>query len=169
MNTAPASLSWRERVALFLHRELDHRLSPLGVWMMRRTRGSLSRPFKVNALVLTTIGRKSGRPRSVVLQYFPDGEAMVVVATNDGGPTHPAWYLNLSSSRTGTVEVDGRRLDVRATELAGDEAGRWWRHILDRSPEYERYTRAARRTFPIIRLAPTEPAGRAPASEAKDP
>ena len=158
MNTARASLSLRERIALFLHRELDHRLSPLGVWMMRRTKGSITGPFKVNALVLTTIGRRSGRPRNVVVQYFPDGEAMVVVATNDGGPTHPAWYLNLTSNHTAQVEIDGRRQTVVATELAGDEAARWWQHILERSPDYERYTRAARRTFPIVRLTPARPA-----------
>jgi deazaflavin-dependent oxidoreductase (nitroreductase family) len=158
MNNARASLSVRERSTLFLHRELDHRLSPLGVWMMRRSKGSITGPFKVDALALTTTGRRSGRPRNVVLQYFPDGEAMIVVATNDGGATHPAWYLNLASNPAGTVEVDGRRLDVVSSELAGDEASGWWRRIVERSPDYERYTRAAHRTFPILRLTPAKPA-----------
>jgi deazaflavin-dependent oxidoreductase (nitroreductase family) len=84
-------------------------------------------------------------------------EAMVVVATNDGGTTHPAWYLNLTSNPAGTVEVDGRRLDVVSSELAGDEASGWWRQIVERSPDYERYTRAAHRTLPILRLAPAKP------------
>jgi deazaflavin-dependent oxidoreductase (nitroreductase family) len=149
-----ASLSLRERIALLIHRQLDRRLSPLGVWIMRRTRGSLADRYKVKALVLTTTGRRSGRPRDVVLQYFPDADAMVVVATNDGGATHPAWYLNLVADPAAHVEVDGRGMDVRATELAGQDARSWWQRILARSPEYERYTRAAGRTFPIVRLAP---------------
>jgi deazaflavin-dependent oxidoreductase (nitroreductase family) len=154
MATTRASLSLRERAALFLHRELDHRLSPIGVWAMRRTKGSLAGPFNVHALVLTTTGRKSGQQRNVVLQYFPDGEAMIVVATNDGGPTHPAWYLNLRANPSAEVEVEGRRTPVSASELGGDEAAGWWRQILERSPEYERYSRAAHRSFPILRLTP---------------
>ena len=147
-------LSRRERIGLFIHRELDHRLSPLGVWVMRRTRGQITEPFKVDALVLTTTGRRSGRSREVVLQFFPDGDAFVVAATADAGPTHPAWYLNLRSDPRATIEVSGRRVDVRAVELAPDEAAEWWRRIVVRSPDYARYARAVRRTFPIIRLVP---------------
>jgi deazaflavin-dependent oxidoreductase (nitroreductase family) len=121
---------------------------------MRRTRGSLAGRFRVHALVLTTMGRKSGRSRDVVLQYFPDGDGFVVVATNDGGRTHPAWYLNLAANGRGRVEIAGRRIPVAATELTGDAATEWWARILERSPEYERYGRAAGRSFPIIRLAP---------------
>lgn len=119
---------------------------------MRRTKGSISAKFNVSALVLTTIGRKSGQLRSVVLQYFPDGEALVVVATNDGGATHPAWYLNLVSTGTAKIEVGGRKLDVVATQLSGADAARWWRRIVERAPDYKRNTRAAGRTFPILRL-----------------
>lgn len=147
-------LSLKERVGLTLHRELDHRLSPLGVWVMRRTRGSLAGRFKVHALVLTTVGRRSGRSRDVVLQYFPDGDAFVVVATNDGGATDPAWYLNLAASGKAHVEVDGRRVAVSVTELAGEDAAAWWQRIVSWSPDYERYARAASRNFPILRLVP---------------
>ena len=46
-----------ERLALLIHRQLDRRLSPFGVWLMRRTRGSITARYKVHALVLTTTGR----------------------------------------------------------------------------------------------------------------
>jgi len=150
-------LSLWERVVLLIHRQLDRRLSRFGVWVMRRTRGALAGRFKVHALVLTVVGRKSGRSRSVVLQYFPDRDGFVVVATNDGGRTHPAWYLNLAASGEGNVEIAGRRIAVRATEMPADEAATWWARILDVSPEYERYTRAAGRSFPIVRLTPLAP------------
>jgi deazaflavin-dependent oxidoreductase (nitroreductase family) len=154
-------LSRRERLVLFIHRELDHRLSPFGVWLMRRTKGSITARFKVDALVLTTTGRRSGKARDVVLQSFPDGDAWIVVATNDGGPTHPAWYLNLVAGGPARVEAGGRKFDVSVTELAGDEADRWWHTILARSPDYERYTLLAKRRFPIIRLTPAGPAAKA--------
>ncbi|HEX4937011.1 MAG TPA: nitroreductase/quinone reductase family protein [Gemmatimonadaceae bacterium] len=155
MTTSPAvALSRRERIGLFMHRNLDRWLSPLGVWLMRRTRGSLTKAYKVKALVLTTRGRRSGRERSVVLQYFPDGDAMVVVAANDGGASHPGWYHNLRATPLARVEIDGRRIAVRADELAAEEAAGWWHRILEISPDYEKYRRATRRRFPVVRLTP---------------
>lgn len=155
--TGPArasGLTRRERIALFLHRELDHRLSPLGVWVFRRTKGDVARPFKVDALLLTTRGRRSGRERTVVLQYFRDDPAFVVVAANDGWATDPAWYLNLVAEPAARVEIHGRRIAVRAEVLPPGESAAWWPRILERSPEYERYARATARPFPVVRLVP---------------
>jgi deazaflavin-dependent oxidoreductase (nitroreductase family) len=151
---AAPSLTRRERIALTLHRELDHRLSALGVWAMRRTRGSLANPWGVNALLLTTTGRRTGRERTVVLQYFPDGGDMIVVAANDGGATDPAWYLNLLEHPSATVEVRGTRIPVAARELVEDEGAAWWDRILLAAPDYGRYARATTRRFAIVRLAP---------------
>jgi deazaflavin-dependent oxidoreductase (nitroreductase family) len=150
----PERLSRRERIGLLLHRELDRRLSPLGVWVFRGTKGGVAKPWKVDALLLTTRGRRSGRERTVVLQYFRDDPAMVVIAANDGGTTHPAWFLNLVAEPAARVEVDGRSIPVRAEVLPPDEAAAWWPRILARSPEYERYARATDRAFPVVRLVP---------------
>lgn len=151
---ATPSLARRDRVALTLHRELDHRLSALGVWTMRRTRGSLAKPWGVNALLLTTTGRRTGRERTVVLQYFPDDDAMIVAAANDGGATDPAWYLNLLGDPAATVEIRGTRIPVLARELPEAEGAAWWDRILLAAPDYERYARATSRRFPIVRLTP---------------
>jgi deazaflavin-dependent oxidoreductase (nitroreductase family) len=154
MPVSPVRLSRKERVGLTLHRLSDKWLSPLGVWVMRRTKGAIGRPFRVDALVLTTVGRRSGRRRDVVLQYFPDGDAMIVAAANDGASKDPAWYLNLRSTPAARVEVLGRTIDVRAEQLPPAEATAWWQRILTRSPEYERYARATTRTIPVLRLVP---------------
>jgi deazaflavin-dependent oxidoreductase (nitroreductase family) len=119
---------------------------------MRRTKGTIGRRFDVDALVLTTVGRRSGRRRDVVLQYSPYGDAMIVAAANDGGSRDPAWYLNLTSTPAAQVEVLGRTIDVRAERLPPDEATAWWQRILARSPEYERYARATTRAIPVVRL-----------------
>jgi F420H(2)-dependent quinone reductase len=148
-------LSRPERARLSLHRWLDKHLSPFGVWLMRRSKGRLTEAYKVNALLLTSRGRRSGRERTVVLQYFPDGGAMVVVAANDGGAAHPGWYFNLTASPDAGVEINGRDIRVHATELGADEASEWWERILAVAPDYERYRRATSRPFPILRLVPT--------------
>jgi len=147
-------VSRKERLGLLIHRLSDKWFSPLGVWVMRRSKGGMGARFKVDALVLTTVGRRSGRTRSVVLQFFPDGDSIVVTAANDGGATHPAWYLNLKATPEAQVEVNGRKLDVCAEELRSDEATGWWARIVARAPDYERYARATERTIPVIRLVP---------------
>jgi hypothetical protein len=73
-------ISRKQRVGLFLHRGLDKWLSPFGVLVYRRTKGGITRPWKVDALLLTTRGRRSGRERTVILQFLPDGDAMIVAA-----------------------------------------------------------------------------------------
>jgi deazaflavin-dependent oxidoreductase (nitroreductase family) len=148
------ALSRKERVGLWLHRTLDRRLTPLGVWVYRRTRGGVTRPWKVDALLLTTRGRRTGRERTVVLQWFRDGDAMILVGANDGGDAHPAWVHNLRAHPDARVDVMGRTIAVRAQELPPAEAAGQWQAILRRDPSYERYARATSRPFPIIRLAP---------------
>lgn len=147
-------LSRKERIGLLLHRGLDRWLSPFGVWVFRRTKGAVARPWRVHALLLTTHGRRSGRERTVVLQYVPDGDAMVIAAANDGGRSHPGWYFNLSADPRATVEIEGQTIRVSAFELAGDEARECWERILEASPGYERYARATARRIPVIRLVP---------------
>lgn len=96
---------------------VDRHSVRVGAWLLRRTRGRIVRLWGRRALVLTTTGRKTGTPRTVVVQYFPDGRDFVVVAANSGMPTHPAWYLNLTACPEASVEVDGRKLLVRAKEM----------------------------------------------------
>ncbi len=150
---AQPRITRRERVALFVHRGLDRWLTPPGVWVFRRSKGGIATPWHVDALLLTTRGRRSGRDRTVVLQFFPDGDAMILAAANDGGAAHPGWYFNLVANPSARVEVSGRSTPVHASVLAADEAATWWQRIVRRDPSYERYARAAAgRSIPIVRL-----------------
>jgi len=155
-------LSRLERLVLTLERGLDRWLSPLGVWVMRRTRGGITGPWHVEALVLTTRGRRSGRHRTVVLRFFPDGDSMVVVAANDGGRTDPGWFHNLRAEPRARVEVDGRAMAVQAQVLPDVEAAAWWERIVRIQPTYDRFRRATSRPFPVVRLTPVDGAGNAP-------
>jgi deazaflavin-dependent oxidoreductase (nitroreductase family) len=152
--SVPDRLSRRARVGLVVHRLLDRWLSPFGVWVFRRTKGGVAKPWNVDALLLTTRGRRSGRDRTVVLQFFPDGEAMIVTAANDGGDAYPGWYHNLVAEPDARIEVRGRTIPVRAEELPADEAAAWWPRIVERDPNYRRYRLATDRRFPILRLVP---------------
>ena len=49
---------------------------------------------------LTTIGRRSGRTRAVIVGYFEDGTNLVTMAMNGWRSAEPAWWLNLQAHRT---------------------------------------------------------------------
>ncbi len=112
-------LSHAERIGLFFHRSFDRWLTPFVIWIMRRTKGALADAWKVDALLLTTRGRRSGRARTVALQFFPDGDAMILTAANDGGAAHPGWSFNLRDEPVARVEVKGQQRDgfVYATRI----------------------------------------------------
>ena len=129
--------------------------------LLVRTRGrpSWSGP-RLRFLVLETHGRRSGRPRSVVLLFMPDGEGYIVIASNYGGERAPAWWLNLTTAPDAVVHVSGRSVPVRARLLEGDERDA----MLVRAVSYNRQwhgwrTAAVRRELPIVRLEPTTAPG----------
>jgi len=75
------------------------------------------RPGKWGALRLTTTGRRSGEPRSVILGYYEDGPNLVSMAMNGWGAAEPAWWLNLQSDPQG-----GRRVGRRDPAPGGRQA-----------------------------------------------
>jgi deazaflavin-dependent oxidoreductase (nitroreductase family) len=117
-------------------------------WLMRRT---------VDVLLLTTRGRRSGRERTVLLQFFRDGEDLVVFAINSGQPTrHPDWHHNLKAHPLARVEVRDRSFQARADELTDEQAAACWPRVLTVAPGYARWSRIANRTIPLLRLVPLE-------------
>ncbi len=143
-----------DRTKARIEHEFDARSVRVGVWLYRRTGGRLTRPWRRRALILTTTGRRSGLPRTVLVQFFPDGQDMLVVAANGGMPHDPFWYLNLKANPSALVEVEGRTVRVRAQECGDEEAARLWPRVLATAPDYERYRRRTTRRIPVLRLVP---------------
>jgi deazaflavin-dependent oxidoreductase (nitroreductase family) len=143
-----------ERLKMRLEDVIHKRDMGLGVWLLRKTKGRITRLWHRRALVLTTRGRKSGLQRSVPLQFFPDGDTMVVVAANTGLPTLPGWYFNLMADQRATVNVEGRTVQVRAEEMSNDEAAGFWPRVLETAPDYAKYPRRTSRRIPLLRLVP---------------
>ena len=157
--TSTRSLSLKDEVVLYLNHELDKRLGGLGVGLYRLTGGCVARLLKVNVLILTTRGRRSGKTRTVLLQFFQDGANWVIVAANSGRSSHPGWFYNLKATPTAQVQVMDRILQVHAEELPADEATAFWPRVLRVAPTYARYQKATSRTIPLVRLVPALQAG----------
>jgi deazaflavin-dependent oxidoreductase (nitroreductase family) len=137
-----------------IEHEVDTRSVRLAAALIRLTKGRIARLWRRRVLLLTTRGRKSGQERTVPLQYFPDGENMIVVAANSGLSSPPGWYFNLTSDPLARVEVEGCTLRVRAEELSAEEAAAFWPRVLQVAPDYARYPKRTSRRIPMIRLVP---------------
>jgi F420H(2)-dependent quinone reductase len=110
---------WVIRGFWFSHRRL-YRLTGgrLGLWRPKRNGWG--------AMRLNTVGRRSGRERSVIVGYFEDGPNLVTMAMNGWGDGEPAWWLNLQAHPDVRVElVDGPR-EVTGRAARGEERDRLW-------------------------------------------
>jgi F420H(2)-dependent quinone reductase len=105
-------------------------------------------------LVLTTTGRKSGRPRTTTVLYANDGDRLVVVGSNTGSEQPPAWALNLAATPRATVQLGRERVPMRATELAGSERERLWALMNERYGGFDSYTQRTKREFKVFVLEP---------------
>ncbi|WP_328387603.1 nitroreductase family deazaflavin-dependent oxidoreductase [Nocardia sp. NBC_00416] len=112
--------------------------------------------YGMPALELTTIGRKTGQPRSVMLTApIVDGDDYIIVASRGGDPTHPAWYHNLRG--TPTVEVsfrNGPRRAMTAHILSAEQRAPLWSRITADYPVYGDYQKRTTREIPLVRLTP---------------
>src|SRR5438132_7565945 len=96
-------------------------MSKVNIGLYRASRGAIGgKLFGVPVLLLTTIGRKSGQPRTVPLMYLRDGERLVIVASKAGHDEHPLWFNNLEKTPDADVQVGRERRQVRA-RVATDE------------------------------------------------
>lgn len=105
-------------------------------------------------LLLTTTGRKSGRPRTQPLAYTRAGEGYAVIASKGGAPHHPLWYLNLRANPLAEVTVGRATEKVRAREAEGEERDQLWRQLADVYSGYDKYARKTSRRIPVIVLEP---------------
>ena len=133
----------------------------VGRWMQQRVMNRIRRKGKMiglgfDALVLTTIGSKSGVERTTPVGWFPgkDG-SWLIVASAAGGPRNPAWYYNLAAHPDKVqIELPGRKVAVTAEQLHGAEREEAWQQITTAAPQFAKYQQKTDRELPVIRLIP---------------
>jgi deazaflavin-dependent oxidoreductase (nitroreductase family) len=121
--------------------------------MLRLTGGRLLNSFRGGRiLLLTTTGRRTGTARTWPLLYLADGDGFVVVGSNGGHDHDPAWCHNLRADPSASVEVEGRRIRVRARFATGTERTAWWDRFVEAYDGYADYERATDREIPVVIL-----------------
>ena len=152
MNSAPrpprVPPSWFVHAAWRVHRAL-HRLSGgRFLWTPANKRGW-------GALRLTTVGRKSGQPRTVILGYLEDGADLVTLAMNGWDEGHPAWWLNLQAHPDAVVRLAGQApRPVRARPATGEERDRLWQRWSAVNADLDAYAGRRSTETPVVVLEP---------------
>lgn len=128
---------WFIHGAWFTHRGL-YRLTRgrLGLWRPK--------PDGWGVLRLTTIGRRSGQERGVIVGYFEDGPNLITMAMNGWGEGEPAWWLNLLANPEAQVDLGSEPRLVMARAAKGEERERLWACWRERDEHLDAY--AARRS-----------------------
>jgi deazaflavin-dependent oxidoreductase (nitroreductase family) len=124
--------------------------------------GSVGGMFEGTPLILvTTAGRRTGRPRTSPVTYLMDGSRYLIFGSNLGRPRHPGWYHNLLASPQATIEVAGgdgsvKPLAARAVVLHGVERDRLYERQSTISPAFREYQEQTTRTIPVVALCPLD-------------
>jgi len=132
-------------------------MNALLAWRISRKGKAPGMPF--DALVLVTVGAKSGQERRSPLGWFPgpDGSWLVVAAAA-GAPRNPAWYYNLAAHPDQvSIEVPGGPVAVTAEQLHGTEREQAWQQITTASQQFANYQVKTDRELPVIKLVRKTP------------
>jgi deazaflavin-dependent oxidoreductase (nitroreductase family) len=120
----------------------------------RETGGEVGHKWKRGSktLLLTTKGRKSGKPRTKPLIYEQDGDRYVIVASKGGAPKNPDWYRNLEKDPNVELQVLEDVFPARAHTAEGEERERLWQLVNQQWPDYESYQTKTAREIPVVVL-----------------
>ena len=101
-------------------------------------------------ILLTTTGAKSGLPRTTPLNYSPDGDRIVVIASKAASPTHPDWYHNLVAHPEAVIEIGAEKFAVRSQIAEGQERERLFDAQAALMPFFAEYQQRTTRQIPVI-------------------
>ncbi|MBI5162001.1 MAG: nitroreductase family deazaflavin-dependent oxidoreductase [Micrococcales bacterium] len=105
-------------------------------------------------LLLTTIGRASGRPRTAPMMFVRDGDGILVVASANAAPRDPHWVLNVVADPRVHVELPDAEWDGSAAVLDGARREAAWVRVLERAPFFADHQAKVARRLPVVELTP---------------
>ncbi len=127
------------------------------VWKLSGGKHTVAEIVGLPIIQLTTIGAKTGQPRTMPLVSLFDGEKIALIGSNFGRKTNPSWYYNLKANPKCTVQFGGHAVEYAAHQVEGEERERYWQLAVSYYAGYEKYKqRAAHRHIPVMLLEPVK-------------
>jgi deazaflavin-dependent oxidoreductase (nitroreductase family) len=132
-----------------------HSIRNILVSLYRLTRGKFGgRVQGLQVLLLTTIGRKTGKTYTTPLGYFIEDGKYVITASNAGFDTHPAWFYNLRANPHVTIEIEDQQLEAEAQVAPAEKRQSLWSRLISLAPGYAKYATKTSREIPMVILHP---------------
>ena len=127
----------------------------INAFLIRFTHGRIGSKLGTQTiLILNTVGRRSGQPRSLPIAYFFYEGKYLIVESNWGKDNHADWYFNLQKQPQASIEVNGRTIKINASFADGQEYTRLWEYVTMKHPPYLEYQKMTERKIPIAVLQP---------------
>jgi len=126
----------------------------------RANEGRVGGPFEGSALaLLTTIGARTGTPRTSPLAYLIIDGRPVVVASAMGADKNPDWYHNILANPLVTVETGRQTYEAVATAPAGADRDDLFARVVAENPGFGDYQRKTTRPIPVVTLTRIDQSG----------
>ena len=130
-------------------------VTALHIGIYRLSGGKLvNRVANLPLLLITTYGRKSGKPRTSPIVYIQEGQSYLVAASAGGMDWHPDWYLNMKHKPQAKIETGARAFEVCAEITEGEERTRLYEKFKAASDNFVKYEQSTSRVIPVVRLTP---------------
>ena len=119
-------------------------------------RRGLARKMGVMQLVLlTTTGRKTGKPHTVPVGTVREGDGWVVIACYGGADVDPSWWLNMVANPDVTIQVNDQVIKARMQEITDPaDRERIWNSVVSTMKGYANYPKKTSRVIPLGLLRP---------------
>jgi deazaflavin-dependent oxidoreductase (nitroreductase family) len=118
-------------------------------------RGLARKMGSMQQVLLTTIGRKSGRPHTVALGAVPEGDGWIVIASNGGAKVNPNWWVNMAANPNVTLQVNDQVIKARMQEITNPaDRERIWNNVVAGWKGYANYPKKTSRVIPLGWLRP---------------
>ncbi|TFH18914.1 MAG: nitroreductase family deazaflavin-dependent oxidoreductase [Myxococcales bacterium] len=131
-------------------------MSKLNAFLYRSSGGRVWSKWLRGApiMLLTTTGRKSAKSRTAPLLYLADGDRIIIVASQGGMSTNPAWYLNLEANPACEVQIGNKKCRMRARRATDDEKADYWPRLTSMYRDFDDYQARTERNIPVVILSP---------------
>jgi len=136
-------IKWMSRFNVAAYKATNGRIG--GKWRV----GSAF-PWGIPVCLLTTTGRKTGRPRTAPLLFLEDGDKVVLVASQGGLPKHPLWFRNIQANPEVTVQIRSRVRTMRARVATDEERAVYWPRLTAMYPDFDNYQSWTDRVIPVV-------------------
>jgi deazaflavin-dependent oxidoreductase (nitroreductase family) len=143
------------RLSMSMSAGMLRAIGKLNVPVYRLTRGRvMGTVSRAPVLLLTSIGRRSGQPRTAPVLFLADGERVVVIGSNAGNAKAPAWSYNLKANPNCEVQIRGELRELRARLAEGEERAELWRKVNEQYSGFDEYDERTSRDIGVFVLEP---------------